>query len=37
MADLTQDKIENILETVVDIYTEQNLVASHAVDSIDID
>ena len=37
MADLTQDQIENILETVIDIYTEQNLVASHAVDSIDID
>ena len=37
MADLTQDQIENILETVVDIYTEQDLVASHAVDSIDID
>ena len=37
MADLTQDQIENILETVVDIYTEKNLVASHSVDSINID
>jgi ATP-binding protein involved in chromosome partitioning len=37
MADLTQDQIEKILEGVVDIYTEIDIVSSHAVDSITID
>lgn len=37
MADLTQDQIEKILESVVDIYTEQDIVSSNAVDNIEID
>jgi ATP-binding protein involved in chromosome partitioning len=37
MADLTQDNIEKILEGVVDIYTEQDIITSNTVDSIEID
>ncbi len=37
MADLTQDQIEKILESVVDINTEQDIVSSNTIDSIDID
>ncbi|SMN12732.1 Scaffold protein for [4Fe-4S] cluster assembly ApbC, MRP-like [Bathymodiolus heckerae thiotrophic gill symbiont] len=37
MADLTQDKIEKILEGVVDIYTKQDIVSSNSLDSIEID
>lgn len=37
MADLTQNQIDKILSSVVDIYTEQDIVSSHAVDSIEID
>jgi len=37
MADLTQDQIEKILESVVDIHTEQDIVSSHAVDNVSID
>ncbi|CAB9543291.1 [4Fe-4S] cluster assembly scaffold protein Mrp (ApbC) [uncultured Gammaproteobacteria bacterium] len=36
MADLTQDQIEKILSTVVDIYTEQDIVSSNALDSTEI-
>jgi metal-sulfur cluster biosynthetic enzyme len=36
MADLTQDQIEKILTSVVDIYTEQDIVSSNALDSIEI-
>jgi ATP-binding protein involved in chromosome partitioning len=37
MADLTKDQIEKILSNVNDIYTEQDIVSSNAVDSISID
>lgn len=37
MADLTQKHIENILKNVVDIYTEQDIVTSHAIDNITIE
>lgn len=37
MADLTQNQIEKILTSVVDIYTEQNIVSSNVLDSIQID
>jgi ATP-binding protein involved in chromosome partitioning len=36
MADLTQDQIEKTLTSVVDIYTEQDIVSSNALDSIEI-
>lgn len=36
MADLTQDQIEKILTSVVDIYTEQDIVSSNTLDSIEI-
>ncbi|CAC9647111.1 iron-sulfur cluster carrier protein ApbC [bacterium endosymbiont of Bathymodiolus sp. 5 South] len=36
MADLTQDQIEKILTSVVDIYTEQDIVSSNALDSLEI-
>ncbi len=37
MADLTQDQIEKILSSIVDIYTEQDIVSSNAIDGIEID
>jgi ATP-binding protein involved in chromosome partitioning len=33
---LTQDQIEKILTSVVDIYTEQDIVSSNALDSLEI-
>jgi len=36
MADLTVDSINNILTSVVDKYTEQDIVSSNAINSIDI-
>ncbi len=37
MADLTQTQIEKVLESVIDIYTQQDIVSSHEVDNINID
>ena len=37
MADLTVDNINNILTSVVDKYTEQDIVSSNAVNSIEFD
>lgn len=36
MADITQDNIEKILKGITDIYTEQDIVTSNEVDSIEI-
>ena len=37
MADLTVDNINNILSSVVDKYTEQDIVSSNSINNIDID
>jgi ATP-binding protein involved in chromosome partitioning len=36
MADLTQDQIEKILTSVVDIYTEQDIVSSNALACLEL-
>lgn len=36
MANLTQNQIEKILSGIVDVYTEQDIISSHAVESIEI-
>lgn len=36
MANLTQNQIEKILSSVVDVYTEQDIISSHAVENIEI-